>query len=51
MSHKNLLVIEQNEKGGRKSKGVARYPKLKKKFWSKLRRKSDYKIGFKGFEY
>lgn len=51
MSHKNLLIIEQNEKGWRKSKGIARYKKLKKKFWSKLRRKSKEKVGSKGYEY
>ena len=51
MSHKNLLIIEQNEQGWKKTKGVARYRKLKKKFWSKLRRKYEYKLGFKGYEY
>jgi hypothetical protein len=52
MSHKNLLILEQNEKGWKMTKSRMRYRKLKKKIWSKLRRKSDdNNIGYKGYEF
>jgi len=51
MSHKNLLILEQNEKGWKMTKGRKRYRKLKKKIWSKLRRKSEDDIGYKGYEF
>ncbi len=51
MSLKNYSVIEQNERGWKKSRGIAKHKKLKKKLFSKLRRKTKFKVGFKGFEY
>lgn len=51
MSHKNLLILEQNEKGWKMTKGRKRYRKLKKKICSKLRRKSEDDIGYKGYEF
>ena len=51
MSYKNLLILEQNEKGWKITKSIQRKRKFKKKIWSKLLRKSDQKIGFKGYEY
>lgn len=51
MSNKSFLVVEQNEKGWRMTNSRKRYRKLKKKLWSKLNRKSENKIGFKGYEF
>lgn len=51
MSLKNFSVIEQSEKGWRMTKGRMRYRKIKKKFWSKLIRKSKDKVGFNGYEF
>ena len=52
MSHKNILILEQNEKGWKMTKSKQKYRKLKKKILSKIRRKSkDEKIPYKGYEY
>jgi len=52
MSLKNYFVIEQLEKGWPSSKPKARKKKAKKKFWSRLRRRSfKEKMPFSGYEY
>ena len=51
MSHKNYLILEQIEKGWGKTNSQRRSRKLKKKIFSKLRRKTEEKIPYKGYEY
>ena len=51
MSLRNVCVTEQRENGWKSTKGLVRSRRLKKKFWSKLRRKTVGKMRYFGFEF
>lgn len=51
MSNKNYQILEQNENGWKMTRIRMKYRRLKKRRWSKLNRKSEYKIPFKGYEF